>query len=142
MLYEVQFQSDSAALFRNLSHLFILCSVFALIPPEEESDCAGTCMASDRCSDAVYDDFSVQLREMLFDEISDCSCVFEACGVGDIAFSGVIRAVFCMLDHLINDRFDDLFLCADLIARDQPTLIIDIHERADVEEAADEAGGL
>ena len=117
-------------------------SVFALIAPEEEGDRTRTGMTSDGRPDTVDDDFAVKLREILFDEIRNGSRILIAGGIRDIAFSGVIRTVFSMLDHLIHDRLNDFLLRADLIARNQTAEVINVHERADVKKAADEAGGL
>ena len=115
-------------------------SVFALIAPEEEGDRTRTGMTSDGRPDTVDEDLAVKLREILFDEIRNCSRILIAGGIRDIAFSGVIRTVFSMLDHLIHDRLNDFLLRADLIARNQTAEVIDVHERADVKETADETG--
>ena len=115
-------------------------SVFALISPEEEGDGTRAGMTSDGRPDTVDEDLAVKLREILFDEIRNCSRILIAGGIRDIAFSGVIRTVFSMLDHLIHDRLNDFLLRADLIARNQTAEVIDVHERADVKETADETG--
>ena len=99
-------------------------------------------MTSDGRPDTVDEDLAVKLWEILFDEIRDCSRILVAGGIRDVAFSGVIRSVIGMLDHFIHDCLDDLFLRADFIARDQTALMIDVQERADIEETADETGGL
>ena len=112
-------------------------SVFALIAPEEEGDRTRTGMTSDGRPDTVDDDFAVKLRE-----IRNCSRILIAGGIRDIAFSGVIRTVFSMLDHLIHDRLNDFLLRADLIARDQTAEVINVHERADIKKTADETGWL
>ena len=117
-------------------------SVFALIAPEEEGDRTRTGMTSDGRPDTVDDDFAVKLREILFYEIRNGSRILKAGGIRNIAFSGVVRTVFGMLYHLIHDRLDDLLLRADLIARDQTALIIDVQERADIQETADKTGSL
>ena len=115
-------------------------SVYALIAPEEEGDRTRTGMTSDGRPDTVDEDLAVKLREILFDEIRNGSRILIAGGIRDIAFSGVIRTVFSMLDHLIHDRLNDFLLRADLITRDQTAEVIDVHERADVKETADETG--
>ena len=117
-------------------------SVFALISPEEEGDGTRAGMTSDGRPDTVDEDLAVKLREILFDEIRDCSRILRAGGIRDIAFSGVIRTVIGMLYHLVHDRLDDLLLRADLIARDQTALIIYVQERADIQETADKTGSL
>ena len=117
-------------------------SVYALIAPEEEGDRTRTGMTSDGRPDTVDEDLAVKLREILFDEIRNCSRILIAGGIRDIAFSGVIRTVFSMLDHLIHDRLNDFLLRADLIARNQTAEVINVHERADIKKTADETGCL
>ena len=117
-------------------------SVYALISPEEEGDGTRAGMTSDGRPDTVDEDLAVKLREILFDEIRNCSRILIAGGIRDIAFSGVIRTVFSMLDHLIHDRLNDFLLRADLIARNQTAEVINVHERADIKKTADETGCL
>ena len=52
--------------------------------------------------------------------------IFIAVGVGDKTFIGIIQTVLCIFFHTFHNRCDDLFLAADLVARDQMTGVVDI----------------
>ena len=56
-------------------------SVYALISPEEEGDGTRAGMTSDGRPDTVDEDLAVKLREILFDEIRNCSRILIAGGI-------------------------------------------------------------
>ena len=99
-------------------------------------------MAADQVADVVDQHLAVKLRKARLDEIGHGAGVFVTGGHGDKALAGIVGAALGALLHLLDDLADDLFLRADLKARDQPPEIVHVHQRADLQNAAEHARGL
>ena len=111
-----------------------LCSSSA--SPEKQRHCTRTCVTSDGCSNTIDLNFSIKFRKSFLHKPRHFFCIFQACRLGNIAFSGIIKPILRILLHLIHNCADYLFLCADLKSWDQFSLIVHIQKRTDIQHSS------
>ena len=117
-------------------------SVHSLTAPEEERDGARAGVAADGGADIVDLHFAVELREAGLDELSHSAGVVQAGGLGDEALAVVIEPLVGKLRHLVHNLADDALFRAHLVARDQAAEIVHVHQRADLQQPAEDRRGL
>ncbi len=83
---------DKQTFFSRRTHSF-LSLVLPLVSPEKQRHCPGTSMASNSCTNGIDFYLSLKIREFLLHQRGDCPCIFQTCGMADIALPAVFETL-------------------------------------------------
>ena len=99
-------------------------------------------MAANGGTDIIDHNLTIEVWELLLNQISNCTGIIIAGGHGDKALAIVIMAALGVVLHLLYDLLDDSLFAADLLTRNEMSLIIHIQQRADLQRGAKPTGRL
>jgi selenocysteine lyase/cysteine desulfurase len=110
----------------------------ARVTQKEQGNGSGASVGADDGANAMDARLAIQVRKFSLDQVSDLAGIFVAGGMGDKALARIAGSILGVLLHAADDFSDDPFLGANLLAGDQFPVLIHVHQRADVQQAADE----
>ena len=94
-------------------------------------------MRGDDGTDVVDAHFAVDLAELLLDRPLGRLGVLGNVGIADEHLAAVVQAVLGVHLHFVEDIVDGVALAAHLVIGDDPALVVEAKDRADVQDRGD-----
>ena len=99
-------------------------------------------MTANSGTDIIDHNLTIEVWELLLNQISNCTGIIIAGGHGDKALAIIIMAALGVVLHLLYDLLDDSLFTTDLLAGNEVALIVHIQQRADLQRGAEPTGRL